>query len=107
VRKTDLFRHVEQGSLELVDSGEAVTFDAVATRAGVGKATLYRRTELRALVEEHRMRGREALTLSGLAVQIDQLRRSLENVAPKVRHHEELLRRLSQRATTQSSPDMD
>jgi hypothetical protein len=99
VRKTDLLRHVEQAWLELVDSGDAVTFDAVATRAGVGKATLDRRTELRALVEEHRLRGREALTLSGLAVQIDQLRRSLEVVAAKVRHHEQLLRRLSQRTT--------
>ena len=69
----------------------------MAARAGVGKATLYRRAELRAVVEEHRLRRREALTLSGLAVQIDQLGRSLEVVAAKVRHHEEVLRQLSRR----------
>lgn len=99
MRKADIFRHVEQACLELVDAGQAITFDAVAARAGVGKATLYRREELRALIEEHRLRGREALTLSGLAVQIDQLGKSLEVVAAKVRHHEELLRQLSRRTT--------
>lgn len=67
----------------------------MATGAGVGKATLYRRPEPRALVEEHRLQGREALTLSGLAVEVDQLKRSLEAVAARVRHREEVLRRLT------------
>ena len=49
---------------------------------------------LRAVIEEHRALGRDATTLSGLAVQIDQLRHSLEAVAAKVRRHEEQLRRL-------------
>jgi hypothetical protein len=55
--------------------------------------SLYRRPELRALIEEHRQRAlieehrqqaREALTLTGLAVQIDQLRGSPQGDAPPV-----------------------
>lgn len=88
-------RRVEQACLELVAVGEEVTFDAVARRASVGRATLYRHPELHALVHEHRQRATEAFTLTGLAVQIDQLRHSLEALAAKVRHHEELLRKLT------------
>ena len=47
------------------------------------------------MVHEHRQRGHDALTLTGLAVQLDQLRQALEAVAGKVRHHEELLRKLT------------
>ena len=59
------------------------TDDAVAALAGIGRATFYRRPELRALIAEHRHQARDALTLTGLAVQIDQLRDSLEAVAGK------------------------
>jgi hypothetical protein len=90
----DLPRRVEQACAELLASGAEITFDAVAAQAGVGRATLYRRPELRALIEEHRLRGRDALTLTGLAVEIDQLRTSLQALAAKVRHHEETIRRL-------------
>jgi AcrR family transcriptional regulator len=91
----DRVRRVEQACLELVAAGEEVTFDAVAQRAGVGRATLYRHPELHALVHEHRQRATDAFTLTGLTIQIDQLRHSLEAVAAKVRHHEELLRKLT------------
>ena len=93
----ELPHRVEQACAELLASGAELTFDAVAARAGVGRATLYRRPELRALVEEHRLRGREALTLTGLAVEIDQLRTSLQALAAKVRRHEETIRRLERR----------
>jgi AcrR family transcriptional regulator len=91
----DRVRRVEQACLELTAAGEEVTFDAVAQRAGVGRATLYRHPELHALVHEQRQRAADAFTLTGLAVQIDQLRHGLEAVAAKVRHHEELLRKLT------------
>ena len=90
---------VEAACAELTDAGETVTFTAVAARAGVGRATLYRRPELRALVEEHRTRAREAHTLSGLAAEIRHLRTSLEAVADNVRRHEETLRRLTRGST--------
>ncbi|HTT91561.1 MAG TPA: hypothetical protein VMF65_18545 [Acidimicrobiales bacterium] len=86
---------VEKACTDLSANGEEVTFDAVAARTGIGRATLYRRPELHAIVAEHRHRDKEALTLTGLAVQLEQLRHSLEAVAAKVRHHEELLRKLS------------
>jgi len=85
---------VEQACAELAAEGAPITAADVATRAGLGRATLYRRSELRAILEEHRARAREALTLTGLATQIDQLRASLEAVAANVRRHEEQLRRL-------------
>lgn len=97
MRRADLERQVEAACAELLAAGDQVTVAEVASRTGIGKATLYRRPELRAVVEEHRARGREALTLSGLAVQLDQVRRGLEAVAETVRRHEESLRRLERR----------
>ncbi len=91
----DRVARVEQACIDLVAAGEEITFDAVAARAGIGRATLYRHPELHATVHEHRRRGQDALTLTGLAVQVDQLRYALEAVAAKVRHHEEFLRTLS------------
>jgi hypothetical protein len=85
---------VEHACRHLLTTGAAITFDAVAAHTGIGRATLYRRPELRAIVEEHREHGRDALTLTGLQVQIDQLRLALEAVAAKTRRHEDQLRKL-------------
>jgi hypothetical protein len=85
---------VEASCAELAAAGQHVTFAEVAARARISRTTLYRRADLRATVDEHRARGRDATTLTGLAVQIDQLRRSLEALAAKVRRHEETIRRL-------------
>jgi len=90
----DELARVEAACAELAAAGQPVTFRDVAARAQISRTTLYRRADLHAVVEEHRARGRHATTLSGLAVQIDQLRRSLEAVAARVRRHEETLRRL-------------
>jgi len=93
----DLILRVERACLDLLAAGELVTFPAGAVRADVTRAVLYRRPELRAIVEEHRQHGREALTLTGLTVQLDQLRATVEALAAKVRRHEEHLRRLKPR----------
>ena len=85
---------VEHACQHLLTTGAAITFDAVAAHAGIGRATLYRRPELRAIIEQHRQEGSDALTLTGLQVQIDQLRAALEAVAAKARRHEEELRHL-------------
>ncbi|MGH9267929.1 MAG: hypothetical protein ACRD0D_07105 [Acidimicrobiales bacterium] len=94
----ELVDRVEQACAQIGDAGSPLTFAAVAERVGISKATLYRRPELRAAIEEHRSRGREAHTLTGLVVELDQLRHGLEAVAAKVRHHEEVLRDLQRRA---------
>jgi AcrR family transcriptional regulator len=99
----ELLARVEQACIDLVSAGEKLTFDAVAARAGVGRATLYRRPELHAIVAEHRRQGKHALTLTGLAVQVNQLRQGLEALASKVRHHEELLRKLSRAGAKRAS----
>jgi hypothetical protein len=95
--KLDPVVRVEAACAQLADTGAPVTFTAVAARAGIAKATIYRRPELRAIVEERRMGSREANTLSGLVVEIDHLRQGLEAVAAKVRRHEEEIRTLRRR----------
>jgi len=91
IRVTVLIRDVVEATCaELAAAGQPVTFREVAARAQISRITLYRRADLRAVVEEHR--ARDATTVSVLTVQIDQLRRSLGAVAAKV--HEETLRRL-------------
>lgn len=98
---SDLVTRVEAACADLVEGGEAVTFTAVAERAEIAKATLYRRRELRAIVEERRMGDREAHTLSGIVVELDHLRQGLEALAAKVRRHEEELRSLRRRTGRQ------
>ena len=90
----DELTRVEAACAELPAAGQPVTFREVAARARISRTTLYRRPDLRAVIDEYRARGQDASTLTGLAVQIDQLRRSLEAVAAKVRRHEETIRRL-------------
>jgi hypothetical protein len=100
----NLHQRVEQACTDLAAAGQPVTFTAAATQAGIGRATLYRNPELRALVEEHRARAREAHTLSGLASEVAQLRTGLEAVATTVRRHDQAIRRL-QRTTRKQQPD--
>jgi hypothetical protein len=89
---SDQAARVEQACLDLLTSRQPITIAAVTARSGIARSTLYRRTELRAVIEEHRRRHHDAFTLTGLAVQIDQLRTGLEALAVKVRRHEEELR---------------
>ena len=79
---------------QLVRTGQTITFDTVAQTAEISRATLYRRRELREIVDRYRDPTGQQLTLTRLADQIDQLRDSLEAVADLVRHHEEELRQL-------------
>lgn len=93
-------RHVEDICAKMVLKKEPVTFDGVAARSGLGRATLYRNTDLRNLIEEHRTRGREANTITGLTTEIHHLRTALEELGAKVRRHEEELRHLRKRHNT-------
>jgi 16S rRNA C967 or C1407 C5-methylase (RsmB/RsmF family) len=61
---------------------------------GISRATLYRRRELRALIDAHRDPDGDTVTVTALATQIDQLRKSLEAVAANVRRHDDDLRAL-------------
>jgi AcrR family transcriptional regulator len=90
----DELAKVEAACTALAADGRTVTFPEVAARAGISRTTLYRRADLRAVIDEHRARSQHATTLTGLTVQIDQLRRSLEAVAANVRRHDEQIRRL-------------
>ena len=96
---TELTR-VETTCAELATAGQPVTFAQIAARAQITRTTLYRRADLRAVIDDHRARSHDATTLSGLTIQLDQLRRSLEAVAAKVRRHEETIRRLERARRT-------
>jgi CTP-dependent riboflavin kinase len=94
-QRTDLHTRVHAACADLNSAGSEVTFTEVAARTGISRATLYRRRELRELIDRHRARHGQALTLTALATQIDHLRQSLEAVAASVRRHEEQLRALN------------
>lgn len=91
---------VEQALEQRVANGQPVTFTATAAATGISRATLYRNPELRTLIQEYRLRGVQGHTLSGLSIEIAQLRASLEAVADRGRQHEERLRRLERVNTT-------
>jgi AcrR family transcriptional regulator len=78
----------------LAQQGETITFPKVAEQAGVSRATLYRRRDLRAIVDAYRDPTGDALTITALATQLDQLRQTLAALADNVRRHEEDLRAL-------------
>src|SRR6476659_9770459 len=82
-------QQVEDACAAIILAGQQVTFDDVAARTGLGRATLYRNSDLRRIIEEHRARGKEAHTLSGLTTEIAHLRIALDAIATTVRRHEE------------------
>jgi len=88
---------VERACTQLLQARQQITFVAVAGLAHVGRATLYRDPELRAVIDEHRTQQADARTLTGLAHELAHLRTALEAVADNVRRHEEALRRLERR----------
>ncbi len=93
---------VERACTQLLQAGQQIRFTAVADLANVGRATLYRDPQLRAVIDEHRTRQAEARTLTGLAHEIAHLRLALEAIADNVRRHEEQLRRLQRRTGRQT-----
>ncbi len=99
----DPVARVESALAALASDDQPITFTAVADRARLGRATLYRNPTLRALVEEHRRRQIDTRTLSGLRTEIGHLRTALEAVAQRVREQEERIRRLERRRTARSS----
>jgi len=95
-------QQVEDACTALHADRKPITFDAIAKTTGLGRATLYRHPELRAIIDEHRTRGREANTLTTLSAEIAHLRTAVNELATRVRKHEEELRTL--RRTTKPDP---
>jgi hypothetical protein len=86
---------VERVCAEFVTNGYPITFTAVAEHAHIGRATLYRDPQLRAIVDEHRTRQTDARTLSGLATEVAHLRTAVEALAEVVKRHEEQVRNIT------------
>jgi len=103
MKTEDLVARTEAALDALTRADRPITFTAVAERAALARATLYRNPTLHALVEEYRARHVDARTLSGLGTEIAHLRTALEAVAGRVRNHEERLREIEGRRTARSS----
>lgn len=88
---------VEQACRALTDTGQPITFPAVADHAGLSRATLYRNQQLRTVIDEHRLRHDEARTLTGLTAEIAHLRTAVEAIADLARRQDERIRRLERR----------
>ncbi|HEX9356617.1 MAG TPA: DUF6262 family protein [Streptosporangiaceae bacterium] len=86
---------VRDACAQIAGTGKAVTFTAVAEKTGISRTTLYRRHDLRQLIEQHRETRRDDLSPAQLATQVSQLQQALEAVAATVRRHEEQLRALN------------
>lgn len=93
---------VERACSDLAATGQAITFTAVAEHAQLGRTTLYRNPDLRAVVEEHRARATDARSLTGLATEIAHLRTAMQAVAERVTGYEERLRTLERRRSKRS-----
>ena len=85
---------VRDACSELISAGKAVTFSAVARQTAISRTTLYRRHDLRDVIDQHREQGGSQLSLDRMAAEIDQLRHALEATAASVRRHEEQIRSL-------------
>lgn len=90
----DLPDQVRAACKTLTRQGKAVTSPQVAEQFGISRATLYRRRDLREIVDAYRDPTGDALTITALATQLDQLRQALAALADNVRRHEEDLRTL-------------
>ena len=86
---------VRDACTELISTGKAVTFTAVAEQTGISRTTLYRRCDLRDLIEQHREPDDARLSLTRIEAEIGQLRHALEATAASVRRHEEQIRSLN------------
>ena len=86
---------VERACVQLRRDGAPVTFTAVAAATGIARSTLYRNPAFRALINEHRHRDATNGTLTGLTDEIATLRTVVDELAARVRRHEEQLRRLT------------
>ncbi len=83
---------VRNACAELARAGRAVTFTAVAGQTGISRTTLYRRRDLRELIEQHRETRPDDRSSAQLATQVGQLQQAIEAVAATVRRHDEQLR---------------
>jgi hypothetical protein len=100
----DIPSRVEQACSDLTDNHQPVTFTAVADAAHVSRATLYRNPTLRALVEHHRRSSTPTSPLDRLDEDVATLRIAIEELADRIRRHDEQIRRLN-RLTTNPSTD--
>lgn len=87
-------QQVEDACADLITANRPITFNDIAARTSIPRATLYRNPELRAIIDEHRAHERQASTLTGLSIQIEHLRTTLDAIAETVQRHEDELKRL-------------
>ncbi|MGO1175496.1 MAG: DUF6262 family protein [Brevibacterium aurantiacum] len=90
----DRINTVERVCTDLVRHGHPVTFTAVAKATGLSRSTLYRDTDLRAIVEHHKHAKTTETPMTVITEEITTLRAAVNTLAEQIRSHEEQLRRL-------------
>jgi hypothetical protein len=58
----DQTARIEAACARLTAAAQPVTFAEVAARTQISRTALYRRTDLRAIIDEHRTQGQDATT---------------------------------------------
>ncbi len=97
-------QRVRDACEQLLAAGRDVTFTAVAQASGIARATCYRNRDLRSIIDTYRSRHGDLLTLTALADRVDNLTRSLDALAEKVRRQDEEIRALKRATQPASSP---
>lgn len=100
---SDIYFRVEQACIRLAEEQQRVTFTAVADTAQVSRATLYRNPTLRALIDQRRQPDTKP-ELDRLHEDVTTLRTAVEEIADRLRRHDEQIRRLN-RLTTKPASD--
>lgn len=85
---------VERACGDLCREGRAVTFTAVAAATGISRTSLYRQSAIRAVINEHHHRDIHNSPIASITDEIATLRTIVEELAERVRRHEEQLRQL-------------
>lgn len=94
MNSNDRINTVECVCTDLVRHGHPVTFTAVAKATGLSRSTLYRDTDLRAIVEHHKHAKTTETPMTVITEEITTLRAAVNTLAEQIRSHEEQLRRL-------------
>ncbi len=88
---TTTLNRIERVCADLARDGHRITVAAVATHAGIARSTIYRNTELRAIIEHHRSAAPDG-TITAITDELATLRAAVQTLADTVRDHDAKIR---------------
>lgn len=88
-----MLNQIERACADLARDGHPITIAAVAEHAGLARSTIYRRPELRTIIEHHQQTVPDG-TITAITDELQTLRATVQTLADTVRHHDAQIRRL-------------